>query len=67
LKRTLDIASKEGFHYTVDHRTVEIVIDEEKIPSFLDSLSRASVTYANIKIEEPSLEDFFLQVARSSQ
>jgi hypothetical protein len=43
---------------------IEVFIDEEKIPRFLDELSKANVSYANIKIEEPSLEDYFFQVAR---
>lgn len=66
LKRTQAIAEREGLKYTVDHRLVEILIDEEKIPNFLDTLSKASVSYANIKIEEPSLEDFFLQIAKKT-
>jgi ABC-2 type transport system ATP-binding protein len=64
LKRTAAIAEKAGFRYTSAHRLIEIHIDEEKIPSFLDALSKARVSYANIKIEEPSLEDFFLQIAK---
>lgn len=64
LKRTVHIADQEKLKYTVDHRTIEIAIDDVKIPPFLDLLSKASVSYASIKIEEPSLEDFFLQIAR---
>ena len=65
-KRTIALAEKEGFKHIVDHRLIEIWMDEEKIPFFLDSLSKASVNYANIKIEEPSLEDFFLQIAKKT-
>lgn len=64
LKRTIAIATNQGFRYTIEHRTIEILMDEEKIPAFLHALSQAGVSYANIKIEEPSLEDFFLQVAK---
>lgn len=64
LKRTIAIAEKQGFSYSVDHRIVEILLDEEKIPFFLKELSQENVSYANIKIEEPSLEDFFLQIAK---
>lgn len=66
LKRTVAIAEKAGLKYTLDHRLIEITIDEEKIPTFLHALSTENVTYANIKIEEPSLEDFFLQIAKKS-
>lgn len=48
----------------VDHHVLNIVLDEEKIPQFLDELSHGKVIYTNIKIEEPSLEDFFLQIAK---
>ncbi len=66
LKRTIAIATKKGLTYTADHRTIEILIDENKIPPFLDAMSKASVSYANIKIEEPSLEDFFLQTVKKA-
>lgn len=64
LKRLQMIAEKEGFSYTMEHRLVEILLEEEQIPKFLHALSQADVVYANIKIEEPSLEDFFLQIAK---
>lgn len=66
LKRTLAIVENLGFRYTLDFRTIEVLIDEEKIPVFLHALSQAGVSYANIKIQEPSLEDFFLQIAKKS-
>ena len=58
------LADSAGFKYVIDHRMIELSIDEDKIPPFLDALSKASVSYANIKIEEPSLEDFFLQMVK---
>lgn len=64
LKRTVAIAEEAGLHYSIDHRSIEILTDEEKIPAFLNSLSQAKVSYANIQIEEPSLEDYFLQLAK---
>jgi ABC-2 type transport system ATP-binding protein len=67
LKRACSIAESAKFALTVDHRTLEILIDEEKIPGFLHDLSQAGITYANIKIEEPSLEEFFLQIAKSTR
>lgn len=66
LKRTIAIANSSGLTYTVDHRLIEIMIEENKIPSFLNSLSISAVSYANIKIEEPSLEDFFLQTIKKT-
>jgi ABC-2 type transport system ATP-binding protein len=64
LKRTISIASQNGFPYTIDHHTIEILMEEDQIPTLLNALSQAGVVYTNIKIEEPSLEDFFLQIAK---
>lgn len=64
MKRTAALAARQNLTYTIDHRTIEIGITEDKIPSFLDSLSQEKVQYAGIKIEEPSLEDYFLQIAK---
>jgi ABC-2 type transport system ATP-binding protein len=66
VKRTIALAENAGYKHKVEHRSIEIWMEEEQIPSFLDSLSKAAVTYASIKIEEPSLEDFFLQIAKKS-
>ncbi|MCB1213725.1 MAG: ABC transporter ATP-binding protein [Chlamydiia bacterium] len=64
LRRTLAIAEQMELIATQDHRTVEVVMNEEAIPAFLNALSEAKVSYASIKIEEPSLEEYFLQMAR---
>jgi len=64
LKRVIELVDKKGLHYNVDHRIIDVQIEEEEIPTFLHSLSESGIVYSNIKIEEPSLEEFFLQVAR---
>lgn len=64
LKRTKAIAENLGLEYTIDHKVVEIQIEEERIPEFLHAISRAEVAYTNIQIDEPSLDDFFLQIAK---
>ncbi len=66
LKRTVALAKERKLPSTVDHRMVEILIDEEVIPEFLHALSQNNVNYASIKIEEPSLENFFLQIAKKN-
>lgn len=63
-ERMMDLIKE--MKYQVDHRLIEIWMDEEKIPPLLDSLSKNGVSYATIKIEEPSLEDFFLQTVKKS-
>lgn len=63
LRRIIALIEEKGLHYILDHRSVEVHMDEEAIPRFLHELSAAKVAYTNIKIEEPSLEDFFLEIA----
>jgi ABC-2 type transport system ATP-binding protein len=65
MKRTIALVEQRGLRYLQDHRQIEIWIEEEKIPPFLDALSKSSISYSNIIIEEPSLEDFFLQIVKS--
>ncbi|MFI5333827.1 MAG: ABC transporter ATP-binding protein [Chlamydiales bacterium] len=66
LKRTLAIIQTMGISYQQDQRNLEVVLDEEKIPPFLKALTQADVAYSSIKIEEPSLEEFFLQIAKKN-
>lgn len=67
IKRTVAIANQFAVPYTLDHKCIVIHIDEDKIPAFLHALSKAEVSYANIQIEEPSLDDFFLQIAKRNK
>lgn len=67
MKRTADIADKMGVLYSVDHKTFEVQIEENDIPTFLHAICRAEVSYANIQIREPSLDDYFLQIAKRTQ
>ncbi len=53
------LAEKNHLAYKVDHRLLEISIEGEQIPSFLNRLAQEGILYLNIQIEEPSLEDYF--------
>ena len=64
MKRTVHLIEKKMFPYKVEHRSLEISMEEKEIPAFLNSLGQADVSYSNVKIDEPSLEDYFLQIAR---
>lgn len=64
MKRTIAIAEQLGVKYVLDHRSIEVQMDEDEIPGFLHAVSRAEVSYTSIQIEEPSLDDFFLQMAK---
>lgn len=64
MERMISLVKEKGFRSRLEHRTIEIWIDEEKIPPFLEALSKSSISYSNIIIEEPSLEDFFLEIVK---
>ena len=64
MEKAVALAEKGLNKYTCDHRSIEIRMDEEKIAPFLNALSQNAVVYTQIKIEEPSLEDYFMQVAK---
>lgn len=67
MKRTVASAEKMGLKCSVEHRTAEISLQEKEIPLFLNALSKADVDYSSVRIEEPSLEDYFLELARTNR
>ncbi len=67
IKRTQAIAEAEHLHYSLEHRVIELYMDEEKIPYFLHKLSHANINYSSIHIDEPSLETYFLQLTKKAR
>lgn len=63
MKRTMDLADKQGLTYLVEHRSIQFAMEEKAIPPFLYALMQAGVCYTSIQVEEPSLEDYFLKIA----
>ena len=66
MKRMMSLLNELNLSFTQDHKFIEAHIEEEKIPEFLSKIATLNIHYSNIKIEEPSLEDFFLQMSRNS-
>jgi ABC-2 type transport system ATP-binding protein len=63
MKRTAALADSQKISYQIDHRVIQLSLNEDDIPAFLNGLMRADVTYAKIQIDEPSLEDYFLKIS----
>jgi ABC-2 type transport system ATP-binding protein len=63
MKRTLQIVEQSHLSAKVEHRVISISMDEKEIPSFLNKLMQAGISYASIQIKEPSLESYFLKIA----
>jgi ABC-2 type transport system ATP-binding protein len=51
---------------TVERQSVEVEIDEHHIAAFLHELARQAVTYTHISLVKPTLEDYFLMLAKRS-
>jgi ABC-2 type transport system ATP-binding protein len=67
LKRTMGIADLLSLPYKLEHRSIELKLDEGQIAEFLHALAKAGVMYTNINIFQPTLEDYFLQVAAQAK
>lgn len=50
-----------------DHRMIWLEVEENEIAPFLAKLAKERIFYSHIEITKPTLEDFFLQVSRSSE
>jgi ABC-2 type transport system ATP-binding protein len=66
LKRTIEYAQEQKLGYKLDNRSIEVSVDEQKIAAFLSGLAQKGVEYSQISIQKPTLEDYFLQLARKS-
>lgn len=67
LKRTQEFAEKKGYPFEVEKRSIRIEIDEHDIAQLLAGLAKAGVEYQQIAIQKPTLEDYFLQLAREGR
>ncbi len=64
VKRTVEICKKQGLNYIVSRRHITIDIEQHKIPTFLENLLSKGIIYEDISIDKPSLEDYFLEIAK---
>jgi ABC-2 type transport system ATP-binding protein len=67
MKRTVALAAEMGIRSESEHKVVTLFLNETEIPSFLNRLMQKEVSYANIQIKEPSLEDYFLKLAEENK
>ncbi len=62
MKRTIAVVEKLKFTYKVEHLMIEVQLDETHIARLLSDLAHAGVSYTNIKVIQPTLEDYFLKM-----
>jgi ABC-2 type transport system ATP-binding protein len=57
-------AEARSLALTVDRQIVEVEIDEHHIAAFLQELARKAVSFTRISLFKPTLEDYFIMLAR---
>lgn len=55
---------ENGFMHSHEGNTVCITLDEQNIASFLQSIATRGISYEDITIQRPTLEDYFLSLAQ---
>ena len=53
--------------YKMNTHTISLEIDEQEIASLLMRLAQERITYSQISIDKPTLEDYFLSITRKEQ
>jgi ABC-2 type transport system ATP-binding protein len=66
LEQALAYAKEQSYLYTMQDHSLEIHLEEKNISTLLTELGKRSVTYSHISIEKPTLEDYFLSIAKGS-
>lgn len=64
LKRTIEVVLDLKLKYTVSQRSISIQVDEDEVAILLADLAGKKVSYNEITIDKPDLEDFFLSMVR---
>lgn len=65
LKRLISYAENQHLVYTVKERWIEIEVSEQAVAQFLQQIMQQGVQFSHIAIDKPTLEDYFLQIART--
>lgn len=65
LDQAIRYAQENHLTYVATNTGVAIEIDEQKVAALLINLARANINYTNIVIEKPTLEDYFLHIAKT--
>jgi ABC-2 type transport system ATP-binding protein len=66
LKRTIEICEEKKINYKLEGRYIIVDLKEKEIPQFLQTLMEKGVSYDQIAIDKPTLEDYFLLTAKKT-
>jgi ABC-2 type transport system ATP-binding protein len=65
LTDTEKYAAEQGLPYSTEGKSITIEVDEHQIADLLIGLASKGITYTQISIEKPTLQDYFLNIAKS--
>lgn len=66
-KRLLSFSEKSGFPAVAEGRYVTISVDEQDIAFLLASLAELGVSYSEISIDKPTLEEYFIKMTEGKK
>lgn len=66
LDKAIAYAKEHSLTYVTTNTGIAVEIAEQKVAPLLISMAHAHITYTNIVIEKPTLEDYFLHIAEHS-
>lgn len=64
LSELITYLEEQKIVFTMRAHEIEIQIDENQIALFLIALAQRAISYSSIAIDKPSLEDYFLTIAK---
>lgn len=67
LKRVTRFAKELKLEAVIEDRDATLTIDEQQVAHFLSKLADEKITYTQISIDKPTLEDYFLSMAGKKQ
>jgi len=67
LQKAIDCVTQQGLTHKVHGHLIEIEVDEHAIAQLLQELTHTGVTYTQISIRKPQLEDYFVMIAKQSK
>lgn len=66
MEKAVQLAEELKLPYKVEHRWIELQMEENFIATFLGKLVKQEISFSSIKIHHPTLEDYFLKMVRKT-
>ncbi len=64
IAQAIAYVQQKNLTYQVEEKWLSIEIDEHALADFLKELMQQNITYSQISIDKPTLEDYFLSISR---